>query len=82
MGVPLAAIFFLKGSGANAVTGVRPAIAAAQFASHCLMPLWDQDAMGRSLDTLAGLVADVPCYELTFNPDASVVDFLRCVQPD
>jgi hypothetical protein len=79
LGAPLAAIFFLKGHGENAVSGLRPAVAAAKFVSHCLMPLWDEEAVGSSLDTLRKLVKDVPCYELTCTPESNVVDFLRCV---
>jgi hypothetical protein len=80
MGAPLDAIFLLEGRGDNSVRSLRPAVAVAQLASHCLLPMWDKEALTHTLEILTGLVADVPCYQLTCRPEPNVVDFLRCVK--
>jgi len=47
---------------------------------RCFPPLWDAEGMRFTLDFCAHLVGEVPCYELGFVPDGSVVDFVRCVK--
>jgi len=76
-GVPVERIFFLQHAGANAAQRVEGAVAASMLLSRSFLPLWDAEGIRFTLEFCTQLVADVPCYELGFVPDDSVVDFVR-----
>ncbi len=75
-GVPLEKIFFLGPHGATRVKSVGKAIAMAGLFSHCFAPYWDQEAISRTLDFLGSFVSKVPCYELSFQPQPEITDYL------
>jgi hypothetical protein len=65
----------------HAQTNVTRRLAASRAASELLVrsfpTFWDADGMGFTLGFLAEMTQEIPCYELGFVPDGSVVDFLR-----
>jgi hypothetical protein len=78
--VPLDRLFFLRHAEANEVQGREAVTAASMLLARCFLPLWNAEGMRFTLDFCAQLVGAVPCYDLGFVPDRSVVDFVRCVR--
>ena len=79
-GVPLEKIFFLRHSKTNDAIRKEDNVAASMLMTRCFPPLWDKEAMLFTLDFCSQLVSEVPCYDLGFVPEESVVDFIRCVE--
>ncbi len=79
MGVPLDGIFFLEGRDLNHVRQMKPAMAAARLLSHCLLPVWDEAGMKCILDFCNRFATSLPCRELAFVDDKTVVDFILCM---
>lgn len=78
--VPLEKVFFLHHAEANEVHHCEDVTAASMLLARCFLPLWNAEGMRFTLDFCAQLVEAVPCYELSFVPEGSVVDFVRCVK--
>jgi len=78
--VPLERVFFLRHAEGNEVQLSHDVTAVSMLLARCFLPLWDVEGMRFTLDFCARLVEAVPCYELGFVPDESVVDFVRCVK--
>ncbi len=76
-GVPLEGIFFLKHGQTNRVVRKRGALAGAMFLSRSFLPLWNRTGMRQTIALSERIVASVPCYELSFVPDDSAVEFVR-----
>jgi len=79
-GVPLKKIFFLQKADANSAGRLNGAIATSNLLLHCFLPYWETDGMNFTLEFCANVTAEIPCYELGFVRDNSVVDFVRCVK--
>ena len=77
---PLKQIFILKQAHQNHVTQLTPIEAASALMVRSFPPFWDSQGMDFTLEFLDELSQNVPCYELGFIPDRSIVDFVRCVQ--
>jgi hypothetical protein len=77
--VPLERIFILEHAAQNRARRLRPAAAVAGLAARAFLPFWDPKGMERSLEFLDELTQAIPCYELGFVPDASVIDFIKCL---
>ena len=52
-------------------------MASSMLLTRCFPPLWDAEGMRVTLDFCAQLVETIPCYELGFVPDKSVLDFIK-----
>lgn len=76
--VPLAAAFVLGRGSDHQVVPVSRLQASTRLLTRLFPPLWDPEGMAFTLDFLARLTAAVPCSDLAFVPDKSVVDFVRC----
>jgi hypothetical protein len=74
---PLSRIFFLHQGPANAVRRTRGADTLARLFGCSFPPFYDKAGMDFTLEMLAGVIDRVPCAELSFVPDATVVDFVR-----
>lgn len=75
-GVPLAGVYLLVQSEANALRALDPAEAVARL-FRCAFPLfYDGESLDFTLSFLARLVASVPVRELQFIRDRSVVDLV------
>ncbi len=79
-GVPLDKLFFLSKGPRNSAVSLVPADACAMALARSFPPIWDYRAMEFTLGFLSDLVSEIPCYNLAFVPDASIVEFVSCVQ--
>jgi hypothetical protein len=74
---PLTQIFFLRHGQTNELVPMTEAKAVAHL-FVCSFPLFHSpDALNFTLGFMAEVTATVPCHELRFVPDESVVEFLR-----
>lgn len=74
---PLAGIFFLRHGTPHRLTALSAAEAAARLFACSFVPLYDARALEFTLALLETVVRRVPCRELQFAPEASVIDFVR-----
>ena len=79
LSAPLEKVFILKQSSSNQVKGLNPVEGASQLLARSFPPYWDKAGMDYSLGLLSELCQSVPCYELGFVPDTSVVEYVRCL---
>lgn len=77
--LPLQRIFFLRHAESNDVERKGRATASCMLLTRCFPPLWDAEGMRFTLDFCARLVEAVPCYELGFMPNDSIVELVRSV---
>jgi hypothetical protein len=68
---PLAALYALRHAAATRFLRLRPGPAVGRLLGSVLFASADGAAVGRFLDTAAGLLASVPCWEMGFTPDRS-----------
>jgi hypothetical protein len=72
------AIFFLKHGDENRHERVNRSQALAGLFARIFPPIWDKAGVDFSLDFSANVVASIPCFELSFTPDESIVDYVLC----
>jgi len=71
---PLAAIFFLHHGPAHRVVACGTPLSAAKLFSCAFLPFHDIDAVDRTMAALERVTGEVPCRDLWFAPDRSVID--------
>ena len=76
--VPLTRIYFLKQAPENQLRALKPVDAHTKMLVRSFPTYWNPAGMDFTLGFLDELVQVVPCYELGFVPQDSVVDFVRC----
>jgi hypothetical protein len=74
---PLSAIFFLAHDRENRLTPVQLVDATSRLLVRSFPTFWDAEGMQYTLGLCERLSACVPCYELGFVPDSSVIGMLR-----
>ena len=74
--VMLERIFFLRHGKENAINKIKGSHPVSLFLTTSFPPYWDSNGMVYTLEMLADLTAQVPCQELTFKPDRSIIDFV------
>jgi len=74
---PLGKIFFLKHAKKNSIKKIEPLEAASRLIVCSFPTLWDKKGMEFTLNFCAELAQKIPCYELGFVPDESVVDLVE-----
>jgi len=74
--VVLERIFFLRHGKENAINEIKEIHPVSLFLTTSFPPFWDPNGMVYTLEMLTDLTAQVPCQELTFKPDRSVIDFV------
>jgi hypothetical protein len=79
LGVPLERIFVIRHAAENTAARLAPADAAARLLVRSFSTFWDAPGMAFTLEFLDKLSQAVPCYDLGFVPDASVVEFVQCL---
>jgi len=79
-GVPVEKVFFLRHAETNVLVPRTGAAASSMLLARAFPPLWDAEGMRFTLDFCARLTAEVPCYELGFVPDRTVLDLVRCAE--
>ncbi|MFC1834088.1 hypothetical protein ACFL2Q_05055 [Thermodesulfobacteriota bacterium] len=80
LGVPLDAVFFLGPRGENRVDPINPLQALKTLLAQSSLPVWDSEGLQLAFDLAAGFVDSTELHELSFVPDESAVDFLRCLR--
>lgn len=75
--VPLEKIFFLKHAKKNRIEEIVSIEATSRLIVCSFPTFWDKKGMEFTLKFCAELARKVPCYELGFVPDESVLDFVR-----
>lgn len=74
---PLEKIFFLKHAKKNIVKKIEPLDAASRLIVCSFPTFWDKKGMEFTLNFCSELAQNIPCYELGFLPDESVLDFIK-----
>ena len=69
-------IFFIKHGRENSIADAEGADPVSRLMTCSFPPFWDPRGLTFTLDLFAGLAARVPCRELTFKPDKSVIEFI------
>ena len=76
---PIERIFFLNHAQANKMKGVERTDAASKLLVCSFPPFWSKPGMEFTLGFIDELTKEIPCYELGFLPDESVIDFVKNV---
>jgi hypothetical protein len=76
---PLDRVFLIQQAKENRAVPLSPLDAASRLLVRSFVTFWDAEGMVFTLELLGALSQAVPCYELGFVPDKSVVDFVRCL---
>ena len=74
---PLKAIYFLKQSSQNEIVAMDSLAAVSRLFVTCFSALWDKRATEFTLDFCKDICSKIPCYELGFLPDQSVVEYFK-----
>lgn len=77
--VPLERIFIIQHADENRAIPLKPSDAASRLLVRSFPTFWAPEGMAFTLEFLGELSQAVPCYELGFVPDESVLDFVRCL---
>jgi hypothetical protein len=70
-------IFFLRHASAHRLKQLTVVDAAARLFACSFVPFYDANAVDFTLAFLTALSQRIPCHELRFAPDRSIVDFIR-----
>jgi hypothetical protein len=73
---PLKRLFILKQSPTNYSKDLSPVEAVGLLLARTFVPLWDQEKVTFSLEFLEDFSQTIPCQELGFLPDQSIIDFV------
>ena len=76
-GLPIQKILFLSRGRGNRVQPKRGVEAVSMTLTRCFPPLWDKAGMAFAVNFCHHMTERVPCYELSFVPDARVIHFVR-----
>jgi hypothetical protein len=74
--VPLERIYVIEHAEENRAVPLKPVDAASRLLVRAFPTYWDAEGMAFTLQLLGQLSQAVPCYELGFVPDQSVIDFV------
>ena len=77
--LPIHKMFFLHRGEKNRVVLKNGAEAVAMLLARSFPPLWDKNGMTFTTQLCHRILNKVPCYELSFVPDAGIVEFVRNV---
>jgi len=78
-GLPVHKLFFLRRGTKNSSRAKSGAEAVSMLLARSFPPFWDKQGMDFTIDFCRRLVSNIPCYELTFVPDAGMIDFVRSI---
>ena len=74
--VKLEKVFFIKHGETNFAKTVTGSFPVLQFLKASFPPYWDRNCMEFAMGFFDDLVAAVPCRDLSFVPDAGIVEFV------
>lgn len=72
-------VFLVQHASENRAVPLGPLDGASGLLLRSFTTFWDVEGMAFTLDLLGQLSQKVPCYELGFVPDESVINFVRCL---
>lgn len=73
---PIEKIFVLKQDKRNFATPLSSTQAVSMLFARSFLPLWDQARVSSTLTFIERLTASVPCFELGFLPEKSMIDYV------
>jgi hypothetical protein len=73
---PLKRIFIIKHASSNQLIPLTPAQAVHGLLARSFSPFWSTAGLKFTLQFLAELCQEIPCFEFGFLPDQSAVDFI------
>jgi hypothetical protein len=76
-GVKLDKIFFLRHSQINAIQPLSRVESVLRMLQCSFPPYWDAAGMEYTMELFEKIVAQVPCYELAFEPNESAIETLK-----
>lgn len=76
-GLPIAKLFVLSHGNKNSAQVKSGAEAVSMLLARSFPPFWDKAGMVFTIEHCQRLVSRIPCYELTFAPNARMIDFVR-----
>ena len=76
-GVRLEKIFFLQQDHKNSIKAVQGTYPILQFLKASFPPFWDAKGVEFALEFFNDLAVSVPCRELSFKPDNSIIDYIK-----
>ena len=74
---PLTAVYFLEKGQKNEFVAQKPSDSISRLFSCSFPPFYSGEGIDFTLGFLEDVVKNVPCYELKFQPDKSVVEFIQ-----
>ena len=74
---PLHGVFFLQQGKTNSLVRLSRRDAAARFLTCAFIPFYRAESVAYTLEFYESVAVRVPCFELTFAPDGSVVAFVE-----
>ncbi|MBU1726819.1 MAG: hypothetical protein KJ880_04235 [Candidatus Omnitrophica bacterium] len=74
---PLTKVFFLKQAKRNYLSALGAVDITSRFLVRIFPLFWDKEQMDLTLKLSTELAEQVPCYELGFLPNKSIVEFLK-----
>ena len=77
---PVDRIFVLRHGGENSAVPLEASTALTSLLVRSFPTYWNPEGMGFILEFLGRMSRAVPCYDLGFVPDRSVIDFVRTIQ--
>lgn len=75
--VELNKVFFLEHASNNFVRDLNRKKAVLKLLVRSFPPFWDSEGMEFTLGFIDELTKMVPCYDLGFRPDKSIIDFIK-----
>jgi hypothetical protein len=73
---PLTTVYFLEKGQKNELIAQKPSDSISRLFACSFPPFYNRDALNFTLAFLEDVVKNVPCYELRFKPDKSVVELV------
>jgi hypothetical protein len=74
--VRLERIFFLRHGAEHSIRKITGIVPVSRFLTCSFPPYWDPQGTEFSMELFSDVAAQVPCEELTFKPERSVLDFI------
>jgi hypothetical protein len=74
---PLSRVYFLEKGLKNELIPQKSSDSISRLFTCSFPPFYNRDAIGFTLSFLEDVVKTIPCSELKFTPDKSVVEFIK-----
>jgi hypothetical protein len=75
--MPVDSIFVIRHGTRNEAKLLSPGVATVQMMARSFLPFWDAETSAWVMRFVSDLATTVPCYDLGFVPDRTVIDYLQ-----